>query len=312
MNPGLGNPSIGKPIGITDPTVSILSVQSRAGRPIALLANYSLHYVGGVPGDQVSADYFAQFAKRIGELVEAETATKASRDQATKEAEATPAPDNSTLDTRNPQPAFVGIMSNGASGDINNVNFALRAFPPRKPGEQMIIVAESVAQAAMKAYRSIEYRDWAELKAAEKEIELGVRKPTADEVAAAKAQVEKAKAKNAVLSTLPDIYARETVLLADYPDTVKAKLQVMRIGDVGIAAIPCEVFVEVGLAIRGNSPLKPTFTISLANGYNGYLPTPRHHELGGYETWRARSSYLETQASVKIEATLAKLWEKVK
>ena len=62
------------------------------------------------------------------------------------------------------------------------------------------------------------------------------------------------------------------------------------------SAIPCEVFVEIGLEIKAKSPLKPTFTIELANGYNGYLPTPEQHALGGYETWRARSSYLEVDA----------------
>ncbi|MCC6156171.1 MAG: hypothetical protein IT367_20565 [Candidatus Hydrogenedentes bacterium] len=53
--------------------------------------------------------------------------------------------------------------------------------------------------------------------------------------------------------------------------------------------------------------MKPAFTIELANGYNGYLPTAAHHELGGYETWRARSSYLETGAAEKIQATALEL-----
>jgi len=67
------------------------------------------------------------------------------------------------------------------------------------------------------------------------------------------------------------------------------------------------VFVEIGLAIKARSPLKPAFTIELANGYNGYLPTPEHHALGGYETWRARSSYLEVDASPKILETVLRL-----
>jgi hypothetical protein len=45
----------------------------------------------------------------------------------------------------------------------------------------------------------------------------------------------------------------------------------------------------------------------LANGYNGYLPTPAQHQLGGYETWRAKSSYLEVDASTKITAKLYEL-----
>ena len=49
------------------------------------------------------------------------------------------------------------------------------------------------------------------------------------------------------------------------------------------------------------------FTISLANGYHGYLPTPEQHALGGYETWRARSSHLEVEASNKIIKAILEL-----
>ncbi len=85
MNPGIGNPNLLEPAGPTDPEVSFLSVQSITGRPIALLANYSLHYVGGVPVGHISADYFAVFADRIQELLKADRQ----------------------------DPPFVGIMSNG-------------------------------------------------------------------------------------------------------------------------------------------------------------------------------------------------------
>jgi hypothetical protein len=75
----------------------------------------------------------------------------------------------------------------------------------------------------------------------------------------------------------------------------------------GIVSSPCETFVETGLAIKKLSPFKPTFTIELANGYNGYLPTARQHALGGYETWHAKSSYLAVDAETKIRETLLKL-----
>ena len=276
MNPGYGNPSVGKSIGIIDPEISLLSLVAIDGRPIALLANYSLHYVGGQPGDQVSADYFAQFAKRVGELIE--------------EGQGKESNQTSEISNQKSPPPFLAIMSNGTSADINNVDYSMRVRPSRKPGEQIVIVAESVAQAAYQAYTKIEHHDWVSLAAAEKEIELGVRKPSEEELAQAKQWLEEAKAKGPVLQSLTHIYARESVLLAEYPDTGKATLQAMRIGELGVCAIPCEVFVEIGLSLKEKSPLKPTFTISLANGYNGYLPTPRQHELGGYETWRARSS----------------------
>ena len=96
-------------------------------------------------------------------------------------------------------------------------------------------------------------------------------------------------------------------MLAKYPEKVPVRLQAFRIGELGIVSSPCETFVETGLAIKQQSPLRPTFVIELANGYNGYLPTSRQHELGGYETWRARSSYLAVDAEAKVRATLLQL-----
>ena len=88
-------------------------------------------------------------------------------------------------------------------------------------------------------------------------------------------------------------------------------VQAIRIGDLGIVSTPCETFVETGLAIKRESPLPLTFTIELANGYNGYLPTPSQHALGGYETWRAKSSYLAVDAEPKIRNRLLELLNEV-
>lgn len=279
MNPGYLHADLIEPAGPVDPDVSFLSVQSLTGRPIALLANYSLHYVGGVPA--LSADYFAMFAERMATLLGAD---------------------------KN-DPPFVGIMSNGTSGNINNVNFGKAGPGKKETGEQARLVAESVAKAAFDAYQSIKHRDGVSLKMAQKEIELGVRLPTEAEVK--RAQGILAAAKGGVLKTQPEIYARETVLMAKVPAKVKVILQAIRIGELGIVATPCETFVEIGLEIKEKSPLRPTFTIELANGYNGYLPTPEHHALGGYETWRARSSYLDVNASRAVTETLLDLLKDV-
>jgi neutral ceramidase len=276
MNPGYQNFGRVRPAGPTDPEVSVLSVQTPDGRPLALFANYSLHYVGA---PALSADYFGAFAEAIGTLVGADK-------------------------------DFVGAMSNGTSGDVNNVNFSGPRTPDARPGERMRVVAANVAKAAFAAYQTIKHSDDVPLSVAEAEIELGVRKPSAADIERAKGILAKAE-KGKPLVGLPQIYARETVLLAESPATVKIKLQAWRVGTLGIATIPCETFTEIGLELKKRSPLKPTFTVSLANGYNGYLPTPEQHKLGGYETWRARSSYLEVGASPKIVETLMGLFEKV-
>lgn len=281
MNPGYANPLVDRSIGLTDPQIGILSVQTRDGQPLALLANYSLHYVGGVSGPVVSADYFGEFAARMARHVS----------------------------TNKSGPGFVAIMSNGTSGDVNNVNFSLKVGPKREPYEQMGVVAETVAQAVAKVYGNIQYVDALPLKVADAEIELGVRVPSADDLA--KAEKLLSETTDRPLKGLPLVYARETTLLAKYPSTVKARLQAIRIGSLGIVSSPCETFTETGLAIKKQSPLKQTFTIELANGYNGYLPPTEQHRLGGYETWRARSSYLAADAEPKVRETMLKLLKAV-
>jgi hypothetical protein len=49
MNPGTSPDVLDRPAGPTDPDITILSVQDAKRKPIALFANYSLHYVGGAP-----------------------------------------------------------------------------------------------------------------------------------------------------------------------------------------------------------------------------------------------------------------------
>jgi hypothetical protein len=281
MNPARGSDRLDKPAGPVDPEIGLLSIQTKDGRPLALLANYSLHYVGGVPGDSLSADYFGAFAERMAQL----------------------------LKVTQTSPPFLGIMSNGTSGNINNIDFTQKSSPAREPFEQMQNVAASVASAAEKAYRAIEHSDRATIAMREREIELGVRLPSKEDVARAEQLL--ASAGKGPYNGLDEIYARETMLLTKYPPTVKAKLQAIRIGKLGIVSSLCETFVETGLAIKGQSPFEKTFTIELANGYNGYLPTPEHHELGGYETWRARSSYLAIDAEPRIRQTMLELLKEV-
>ena len=55
-------------------------------------------------------------------------------------------------------------------------------------------------------------------------------------------------------------------------------------------------FEEEGLV----SDSAPDVALGANAGNPHYLPTPRHHAWGGYETWPARSSYLEVDAAPKI------------
>ena len=104
-----------------------------------------------------------------------------------------------------------------------------------------------------------------------------------------------------------EIYADRIAKIQKAPKEIQIQLQALRIGDLGIAAIPFETFTETGLELKDRSPFKDTFTIELANGSYGYLPTPGQHRYGGYETWLG-SNYVEKKATTKIVATLLDLF----
>jgi len=274
MNPGRGNPNILKAAAPTDPEVAFLSVQSANGQPIALLANYSLHYVGPSAGPVISADYFGVFADRIQQLLGADR-----------------------LD-----PPFVGIMSNGTSGDINNINWLKKRQKRWPPYAKMRQVADLVTRAVYQAHQQIDFHDWVRLDARQDELTLAVRRPTEEQLAYARKILDKPE--DALKYHRRErVYANRVLQLADSPDQVRVILQSFRIGDLGVCAIPFEVFVEIGLQIKDKSPLAQTFTISHANGSYGYLPTAEQHELGGYETWLGTSS-VEIQAADKIVENL--------
>ncbi|REK19463.1 MAG: hypothetical protein DWQ37_01305 [Planctomycetota bacterium] len=277
MNPPRGSAALDRPAGPTDPQISFVSIKSVDDRPIALLANYSLHYVGGVPRGHVSADYFGYFARAI----------------------------ESELGAADQTPPFVGILSNGTSGDVNNIDFTQKSPRRYEPYEKMQEVAAKVARRVSEAHPQVTFHDYVTLGAAETHLPLAVRKPSA-EVLDHFAQDDGSGAAH----RRKEIYAERIAQLADAPNEVRVPLQALRIGELGIAAIPFETFAETGLELKDKSPFPQTFTIELAGGSFGYLPTPEQHRLGGYETWLG-TNFVETEASTKIVAALLELLKRL-
>lgn len=281
MNPPAGSPNLVEPAGPTDPTISILSVREPNGQPIAVFTAYSLHYIGGVGRGDISADYYGMYCRRMEQLLKAE-------DQ---------------------DPPFVAMMANGTSGDINNINF-LQPRPRQEPYAQMRAVAEDVAGKVHAAMTKLQYRDQATLAAAYREPTIAWRRPTDEQLAWAKKTLAE-RPREPGKADLPAIYAERTLGMAEYPEASPLPLQVFRIGDVCLGTMPCEVLCEIGLEFKKRCPIQPAFLVSLAHGYLGYLPPPRQHALGGYETWLG-TNRLEPEASVKMLDALVEMAAEVK
>jgi hypothetical protein len=280
MNPGTSPDVIDRPAGPTDPDVSILSVQDTKRKPLALFANYSLHYVGGSPAGQVSADYYGEFARLMPSRV------GGGED-------------------------FVAAMSNGTSGDINNIPFG-SSRPPRAPFEQIRIVAGETADAAWRAYREIgKHQGDVVLGMRQRILTLKYRKPTKEQVLYAKA-ILAIKDKDAIarLPALAKNYAGSTIAAAERPEeTLDVIIQAIRIGDLGICAIPFETFAETGLELKKKSPFGRTIVVGLGNGRHGYLPTPAQHELGGYETWLGTNVVQKDASEIVVRNLLEMMGE---
>jgi len=282
MNPPVGSPDLIEPAGPTDPTMSILAVREPGGRPIAVYSAYSLHYVGGTGRAHISADYYGVFCEALKRLQ----------------------PDGDG------DPPFVAMLANGTSGDINNVD-RRKARPRSAAYERMREVAEDLAGKVNAALAEMAWKDGAPLDARFREAEIAWR-TVEPELLEWAADVEARAPRlpsghvpvGAKWATEPEFvrplsYAGRVQLLAEATGPALVPLQTLRIGDVCIGTSPCETFAEIGLAFKRRSPLPHAFMVSLAHGYIGYLPTPRHFEWGGYETWPG-TNFLEPRASEKM------------
>ena len=256
MNPNRKH--IVKPAGPTDPEVCIVDVRTRRKKPLGLLSNYALHYVGhiNIGERQVSADYFGEFARIMPWRIRA----MSSKD-------------------------FVAMLSNGPCGDINNIDFHGKRAP-RQPFEQIRIVAAKVADASWRASKGIEkYHADAPVAMLQREVPLEWRRPSEALIRRSKEIIAMSPEEQGKLPYLATNYARRVLSQVERSGKADCLVQAIRIGDQAIVSFPFETFVETGLEIKKKSPFKHTFLIELANGSYGYLPTPKHHELGGYETW---------------------------
>lgn len=269
----------------TDPEVSYLAIKGLDNQWISLLANYAVHYVGDWENGTITADYFGVFSEQIKSKLRA--------------------PDD-----------FVGIMSNGTSGDANILDFLQ---PDRYPSESFAksyLIGNDVAAKVADSLKNVEWENDASLSVQYAELSVNIRRPTTKELNIARNLTSETRYDHLVMKesshtgnedAFRRIYAREQVLLNEYPDTILFPIQVIKIGEGIIGGLGGEFFAETGLWLKENNKVKNYFTICLANGYTGYVPPAHEFDLGGYETWRCRSSYLEKDAENIIRNELRHL-----
>lgn len=258
-----------------DTELRYLAVKGIDDQWIGLLANYSLHYVGDCERGMISADYFGCFAKALAESLGAGS-------------------------------AFVGMMSNGTSGEVNIWDFLDPDRYPSGNHEKSRLIGRALAAGVVESLNDVVWEIQPVLDSRYAEITVGLRKPTPTELERAKELVAQTDYENIHFDQkgYQQVYAREQVLLAEYPDEKQVPVQAFRIGSGLIGALPGEFFAETGLRIKVGRPDKKYFTICLANDYVGYVPPAHELKQGGYECWRCRSSHLAENAEDILRNTL--------
>ncbi|MCO6456583.1 MAG: hypothetical protein J5I93_14895 [Pirellulaceae bacterium] len=264
--------------GPEDPDLAMLAIQTADGQPLAVLANFSMHYFGD---GALSADYFGLFCDRFQARV---------------------APD-----ARLGQAPFVAILSHGCSGDIWRRDYT-RPVPPPDQDHTIDSYTDGLLGIALGLYEQVKYETDADLAMAEQRMELRYRVPDKQRLEWAQRIV--AAMGDRLPKDTTEVYAREQLILHERQST-EVVVQALRIGSMAIATTPNETYALTGLKIKLQSPLPRTMVIELANGGDGYIPPPEQHVLGGYNTWAARSAGLETQAEPRIAEAAVRLLEHV-
>jgi hypothetical protein len=246
FNPGELNPDIVRPAGPIDPQVGVITLAPTGSeKPSAAIVSFAMH-LDTLGGTEYSADY--------------------------------PKHCEDTLRTKL-GPNFTLLFGTGTCGDINHIDVTTKER--RKTPEIGRMLGETVAgaidnlapapadgpglavrtinvDAAMQTYSDAEIAD-----ATKKLALVGTRElPFIEQVKACKilnVQLKKGK-------TLP------------------LEVQAFRLnGDTAIVTLPGEVFVDLGLAIKRDSPFKTTLVVELANNALAYIPTKRAFAEGSYE-----------------------------
>ena len=290
FNPGIEHPDLVKPTGTIDPEVAMMFVEAADdGTPISAVANFSLHYIGTDNSNALSADYFGHFDRRMRHYLG---------------------------DT------CISLLWNAASGQINNTDFSGRTKWTASGHQQAVKMANVLAGHFIVEMQLMEMHETLDLSGDLATLTFQRKQITAEDLKIAEQVLSVPQGTYDAYETGPfswvvgeripqalvDVYARECQRLAKLPTQMTAPVQVIRLGEAAIVALPGEVFVETGMNIKSKSDAKPTFLVSLANGYIGYICTDKALiEEGGYETWAAKSSLPDVGTAPTMETLVASM-----
>lgn len=252
-NPGRLNPNILRPAGPIDPDVPVVHFASAEGAPRAMYVNFTMH-LDTVGGTEISADYPYTLGKLLGEL----------------------------------RPGMLTVFTLGTAGDINHID--VRWGAQTHGHVEAARIGTVLAGAVTKTFPQLAAVGAAPLQCRSALVALPLPEIAPDAPQRARATIARqsqAGDKPAFLEIVDAYKTIDVVERAGKP--LDAEVQVITLGDeLAWVALPGEIFVELGLAIKRASPFAHTIVVELANGSIGYIPTRHAWPQGNYEVVSAR------------------------
>lgn len=192
----------------------------------------------------------------------------------------------------------ISVFANGCCGNINHTDYFTGK---RRTTQELGTALADGAEAAWPELRPL--RTFAPRVRSE-QVTLERRHFSEADIAKAKDIAARMMTEN--LGTVPmaeAVCVLETTGKKDVP--LLAEVQVVAFSDeLAMVALPGEIFVELGLAIKKASPFKHTLIVELANGSIGYVPNQEAYPQGNYEVVSARGEAGSGEKLVEVALSL--------
>ena len=282
-----------------DPEVAVIRIENAKGKLLGVAFNYGCHPSGLDWSNTLFSEDWPYFAiKRIKETL-----------------------------GKNVWVAFFqsaeGNINVGYTAELSavGVEMPVRTYwYIEKKGNQM-------AEAVLKALPSIKTGNDKLVKSARDEFDYPLRENYPVTVEEAEKSLSNAKTRLAYLEERPEFAGTRTIDNARvevfstnqklnsakkfygrqaFPETRQLEQQAVRIGDAVFVTFPGELFSEIGLRIKKESPYEKTFVIGLASGGGGYLPASKEFIDGDYEVDGSDYGPKTEDACVKFSLDLIK------
>lgn len=252
-NPGKLNPNIVKPAGPIDPAVPVVYFERPDETPAATYVNYAMH-LDTVGGEEFSADYPYTLAKSLG---------------------AVKGPDMLTMFTV------------GACGNVNHIDVSTKTS--QKGHGEAARIGTVLSAEVLKTFRRLQPVAEGPLHIRREIINFPLAPIRTEDLPWARETWAK-YGKPGAAPFLDLVRALKTIDIAERDGKrIAAEVQVITVGrDLAFVALPGEIFVELGLAIKQASPYPNTIVVELANGSIGYVPNRKAYAEGNYEPVSAR------------------------